>query len=210
MIHAEHHLALILSVLAVFVGPLLLGLLSHRPRAADGFRWLILAGVGLSVAALVLPECLQRAGMWAAVSLLLGLLLPGVAERVLGDAQSRIGAWLLVLPLVVHALLHGVALSAGAHHDHGHAGHGLIAALVLHRLPEGLGIWCLARKHGRLTAVLALGLDAVCCAVGFYSAAALPEHATSPVAIAMLEAFVGGVLLHVFLERPGSAHAHVH
>lgn len=204
----ETHWALIASILALFAGPCVLGLWGKNPRLASGFHWLAVAGIGLLVVAFVLPECVREAGLWAAGSLLLGLGFPVATERVLRSRSTSLAPWLLLLPLVAHALLDGFALSVGTQHAHlgsEHAGHGLVAALVLHRLPEGIAIWYLGSAHGKRTALTALLLDAVCCTLGF---SVLPLPTADPAVLALLEAFVGGVLLHVLLEGPRAVHRH--
>ena len=196
---------LILSIAAVFAGPLLLALCARSSRFAGGLRWATVSAIVLLVGVLVMPECWHHAGLWAAGSLLLGIAFPLAAERLLKSAPSSLSLILPIAPLVIHALLDGVALRAGAHHAESaaHAGHGLVAALVLHRLPEGMAIYCLARERGARAAFVALGLDAVFTTLGFF-VFELPAHASDSRAIALLEAFVGGILLHVLIHDRGS------
>ena len=204
--HEAHEvLPLLLSIAAVFAGPALLALSARFRGLLGGLHYAIVSAIVLIVAVLVLPECWHEAGFWAAGSLVLGLGFPLATERLLRAAPRALALWLPIVPLVIHALLDGVALRLGTHHAEAaaHAGHGLIAALVLHRLPEGMAIFCLARAHGRRAALSALALDALFTTVGFHFVE-LPAHASSPMAFALLEAFVGGILLHVLLhERPG-------
>jgi zinc transporter ZupT len=205
MSDVHESLPLILSIVAVFLGPLLFSLTERVRGFGNGLRWLTISAIVLIVAVIVLPECWHEAGYWAAGSLLLGIAFPLATERVLHAAPRSLALVLPVVPLIVHAMLDGVALQAGMHHTeaHAHAGHGIIAALVLHRLPEGVAIYCLARAHGKRAAVLALVLDAVSTAAGFFLVE-LPPRASDPRLFALLEAFVGGILLHVLLhERPG-------
>jgi zinc transporter ZupT len=201
---------LLASIAAVFAGPWLFSLSARFEHLAHGARWVAVTAIVLIVSALVLPECLREAGWLAAGSLALGVAFPMVAERALPDSSRGYSLWLLLLPLVVHALLDGVALRVGSEHAEvaHHAGHGLILALVLHRLPEGIAIWCLARQRGRHAAIGALCVDALCTSACFYLVH-LPSHASSPATLALLEAFVGGILLHILFHqhspRPGAA-----
>jgi hypothetical protein len=216
-------LPLFLSIGALLAGPFVY-------RAAVRARALVVALHVALIAAIfglvvleILPECVAEAG-WPALGVAaLGLLGPVLAERgmqraVAESARSAAGAnatvggaamslvvAVAVMALGLHAFTDGVALVAGhehlehAGHDHGH-GLGLLAALVLHRLPEGATIYWLLRSRGERAATLGLAAVAVATVAGFvFGDAALP--ALEGVGIALLQAFVGGVLMHVIIHH---------
>jgi hypothetical protein len=206
MFDVHELMPLLLTILAVFAGPALFMFTSRFRGFGAALRWATAAAIVAIVALFVLPECWHEAGLWAAGSLILGAAFPVAAERALHAAPRSLSLWLPIVPLVVHAMLDGVTLRLGILHAEsaahaGHAGHGLIAALILHRLPEGMAIFCLARAHGRRTALLALGIDALCTSLGFFFFE--PSWlAFGPTGFALFEAFVGGILLHVLLHEP--------
>jgi len=206
--HEVHELLpLILSLTALAAGPFVY-------RAAERARTVVVVlHVGLVVAILalvvfeILPECVEAAGLTALLVAGLGLLGPVLAERGLrgaGHGAHRAVVMFALLALVLHGFTDGVALVAGhEHHEHAHGegvGFGLVLAMLLHRLPEGAALWWLMRARGAASAMLAIGSVAAATIAGFaFGETALP--ALDAAGVALLQAFVAGVLLHVIVHH---------
>ncbi len=117
------------------------------------------------------------------------------------------GGWLIVLAVVgigLHAFADGAAIVLADGHGHESHGHGhehaMGLAVVLHRLPVAMGIW--AVLHARpLRAGGALAFVGLATVAGF----GVGHHAApllSGSLMALAQAFIGGLLLHVFAHGP--------
>jgi len=198
---------LALSIAVLAVGPLLIGFVQRSGQvllALDGF---VLVSVGGLVLADVIPHALEHGGGFALPIVLLGLLGPALLERGLHRAAHHVHTAALLLGLaglVLHAGIDGLALSGTQGSE---ISKNLATAVLLHRLPEGLTIWWLLRPvYGSRIALATLGLVAGSTAGGMALAghASLAESGAMP---ALIEALVGGSLLHVVIHRP---HPSVH
>ena len=185
--------------LAVWVlAPLVEWCVRGRRTATAALEGLVFVALGGMVLVHILPHSLTLAGTGALAAAGVGLGLALVLERRLPAAAGRV---LVVVGLVVHAALEGRALSL-----HG-AGSGALAvlAVVLHRLPLGLGLWWLVRP-----VVGPLGASALLLAVALVGGAGLGwggavlEPGLLQVA-ALLQAFTAGAVLPaLFRGRAGS------
>ena len=198
-------LPLLLSLLALLVGPAIYRGARARSAVAavDAFA---LVGVAGLVFVHVLPQSFGLAG-WPVVPVaLVGAFGPGLlcGTRLFSGRESRrVALPLALLAIAVHALLDGVAMSSGD--GHGHGSDELALAVVLHRIPVGLGIWWLVRPlYGLRTAALLLGGIAVFSVAGFAFGEAILETAPQA-AIALIQALLAGSLLHVILRHPPTA-----
>lgn len=201
----NHAVYLGASLLALPLGPVLdrVGTRARWLRPAlDGF---VLVMVGALVLFHVLPHALEETGPWALGAAGLGLLLPLGLESLPSRKTNKGPSWTLllaVLGLSLHALLDGAALSTA----HG-PGDTLAFAVLVHRIPVGLFLWWSvgARIHRR-AAVLSLLLLGAATVVGFTFGAVFAQWG-EPWALGLLEALVGGSLLHVLadhgLQNPG-------
>ena len=191
--------ALLASLAALVVGPLVFER-ARRAWALAGIDAFALVAVGGLVAAHILPQCFAVAGWKAAPVLALGLFGPGLlcGTRLLsGKTGSRVTLPLALLGIALHALFDGVALAAGANQA-------LAWAVVLHRVSDGLGIWWLARPaYGKRVAALLLATLALFSLVG-YALEQPIASGTSHEWFALLQALIGGSLLHVILRHPPS------
>lgn len=209
------------SILPLAAGPFL-AQWADRAAAAksvvDAFTAVSLGGL---VVLHIWPHAFLSAGVWTLVGGLLGLLLPFLLHGTLHAHERKIypGFVLLAfLGLAVHAALDGVALfsplaeeavSASADHDPDHHGHGgallLALAVILHRLPMGLAVWWFAVPIlGRRFAIFLLTAIAGATVLGFSFAGQLLVDLSMP-AIAVFEATIAGMLLHVVM---GHDHGH--
>jgi uncharacterized protein len=200
---------LVASIAALASGPVLFTALERSRRVARAVRQGLLAALVLLVAAGVLPECIEHAGGWAVLAALSGIALPALAERAEGTARRPGAPWLLILiagALAVHAFADGAALASphgpSADPDHGH-GHALGWAIVLHHFPEGAALFALLAPRGAAVAWLGIGGSALASVLGFV-ATSTHLAAADATAIALMEAFVGGAILHTLLDASAS------
>ncbi len=195
------NLALIASIAALGVGPWIHEK-TRGPWAVAAVDAFALAAVAGLVSAHIVPQSFALAGWLALPALLLGLFGPGLlcGSRLLsGKGASRITLPLALLGIALHALLDGVALSSDADPEGAHV---LALAIVLHRIPDGLGIWWLARpRYGRRVAAVLLATLAVFSIVGFSFAETIAQGATSSW-FGFFQALIAGSLLHVILRHP--------
>lgn len=199
-----------LSFLALLLGPLLVWLARAHASATvilDSFCLITVGGFALLH---LLPESAQQAS-WSVLPLaLVGFLLPAVAERTIhhGTPTTRRTVLLLaLLGIAAHATLDGLLLRSGSTViDDGHA-HQLEKltkwAIILHRVPEGIGIWWIVPRTLGLWAAVVITIVSVASTLfGFYLGGELLTD-QSRSGLAMLQALLVGSLLHVVL------HAHV-
>lgn len=188
--------------------------------------FVVLAVLGL-VFGEVAPLAFAGAGYIGLASFLLGVSAPFVADRFFssGSAKSskRWANWIVAGGVLVHAFADGIALSSVdslAGHDHGHAhdhghghGHGLglVFAMVLHRIPVGLGIWMLAPHQSgsgatgsvfsaRRSAILLLVAVALCSGLG--QLLGKPALDLLGMKAEVFSAFSAGMLVHIVAHAP--------
>jgi hypothetical protein len=203
-----------LSFLALALGPLLVWFARRQAFttvALDAFCVLTISGFALLH---LLPECAEQAGWLVLPLALAGFLLPTLAERTLQrghPGMRRAVLFAALLGMAAHDTLDGLFLAEGAHHhhgpgdahDHSHT-HAVTAwAIILHRIPEGIGIWWIVpRTLGFWPAVLVTIVTVGATIFGFF----LGEHVLTTASqrgLALLQALLAGSLLHVVF------HAHI-
>lgn len=193
---------LIAAIAGLCLGPLLFALLhrSEAPQlAVDGF--VLIAVVGL-VMLHVLPDAFEVAGIWALLAAGVGLFLPLVVEKVRALSHHASHGLVLAvafLALMLHASLDGVGLGGSE---------GLGIAVVLHRIPVGLGVWWLVRpQFGRRWAFAVLAALCAATVLGWSLQASVIEP-EGVLWVQVMQALVAGSLLHVLLHQSVGFHAH--
>jgi len=202
-----------LSFLALALGPMLVWL-AHRHAwssvGLDAFCVVTISGFALLH---LLPECAELGGWLVLPLALAGFLLPTLAERTLQHGHPgmrRIVLILALLGMAAHDTLDGLFLADGSHlhvHPNGTThpdSHQVTAwAVILHRIPEGIGIWWIVpRTLGFRAAVLVTIVTVGATIFGYF----LGENVlteTSQRGLALLQALLAGSLLHVVF------HAHI-
>ncbi len=195
----NHAVYLGASLAALPLGPML-DRVGSRARwlrpALDGF---VLVMVGALVLLHVLPHALEEAGPWALAAAGLGLLLPAGLESLPNRKAGQARIWtmgLAVLGLSLHALMDGAALSTA----HG-PGDTLAFAVLVHRIPVGLFLWwSVGTRINRRAAAASLVLLGGATTLGFAFGTAF-AHLGDPWVVGLLEALVGGSLLHVLADH---------
>jgi len=201
----EHETALLIaSLLALVVGPLLYHTAKRSKLALLGLHASIVLAIFALIVLHILPECVESAGWLALIAAGAGLLGPVLAENRLRGAASHknhVALTLALVALLLHEFTDGMALAGGHEHAHGDATtQSLALAVVLHRVLEGAALWWLLRPRGPIYAASALVLVALATVAGF----ALGGHilpGMDAVSVALFQAFVGGVMMHVLLHR---------
>ena len=202
---------LLSSFVALALGPLLVWLARRQPWSTvsiDSFCLVTVSGFTLLH---LLPESAAQAG-WIVLPLALaGFLLPAVAERTLHHGSANVRGAVIALALLgvaAHATLDGLLLAGDSHvpelgDGHGHTQELTAWAIVLHRIPEGVGIWWIVpRTLGWRVALFTTLVSMAATTFGYLLGGdALTDG--SQRGLALLQALLIGSLLHVVL------HAHV-
>ncbi|MBL8752531.1 MAG: permease [Planctomycetes bacterium] len=199
-----------LSFVALALGPLLVWIAKSQPWSTvsiDSFCLVTVSGFALLH---LLPESAAQAGDigWLVLPLaLLGFVLPSLAERTLHHGHRGMRRTVLLLAflgIAAHATLDGFFLASDGTVDiHGHTYELTAWAIILHRVPEGVGIWWIVpRTLGFLPAVLVSIVSVLATLFGYFVGDALLTD-TSQRGLALMQSLLVGSLLHVVL------HAHV-
>ncbi len=158
---------LLLSIIVLFIGPLLYQWLRRGGFIAKAFDSLIIAVLVVLMVFLLIPESWAELGIWSVVMMLSGYLLPGVLEHLVKKAAHTFHLVSLMLALVglaLHAMLDGAALTAmnGATHSN------LPLAIVLHRFGVGMMLWMMIQPaYGKRLAFAVLGFVAMVTVAGY-------------------------------------------
>jgi len=193
---------LLLSFVALWSGP---GLLMWLEVSRKTLRWIdivVIASILLLIVSHVIPESIEHAGPWAVSAILLGALWPVFYQYASRSDNCQLQRSLLSLASVgvlTHTLLDGVAIADSAY---------LGWAVILHRLPEGLGIWRVATSaFNRNWGFAALGIMMLSTSIGFFFGARWLAFAPE-LWIGLFEGLMAGVLLHVVFHKSHVQNTH--
>ena len=207
---------LVLSIVALVLGPLLYRVCQRSVATRSGLDGLLFITIVGIVVAHIVPDSIRVAGPLALVFVLLGIAFAFAVERSSTDTNSRRYAWVVVvgaIALAMHAAVDGLALLPGEHvhdlrnHDDSDLAHQLEALLsnhlalgvVLHRIAVGAAIWWTLRPQlGSLVAGGALFIIAAATSVAYLMGPPIIAlmHTNG---VALFQAFVAGTLLHVIV-----------
>ncbi|MDH5454487.1 MAG: hypothetical protein OEY37_00355 [Gammaproteobacteria bacterium] len=182
---------LLLSTLALLLGPLIYTLAGRSRASRHALDAFILVAVAWIIGVHIIPVAIKTGGLLAIAFLLAGIAFPLVMQRFLhvatGTAHFAM-MFLAAIALALHAIIDGVALVPGSG-DH------LPLAVILHRLPVGMAIWCTFRPAiGNASAIAAFVIIIAATGLTFYSATPVVELAESR-NLALFQAFVSGSLI---------------
>jgi zinc transporter ZupT len=194
---------LLLSFATLFFGPIVLQLAVHSKETIRFIDAFVLCSILGIVIFHIMPESLHHGGLFAASAAVAGFFAPVLAGRFLKRGNCHLHHSLLSLAslgLLAHALLDGMALF-GASHDSTGANFVLGLAVILHRLPEGMGIWRLMQGgRSKFWPTLVLVLVALATSIGFYFGESIVVYSNEQT-LAVFEGLMAGVLLHVIFHR---------
>lgn len=186
---------LLLSFLALWTGPCFLMWLNPTSRMIRLVDILVIASILVLVVFHVMPESVEHAGWLAIVAICLGALWPIVYKYVSHSDNCQLQRSLLSLASVgvmTHTLMDGVALADDVY---------LGFAVILHRLPEGLGIWRVAQSaFSRYWGFVALGCMMLSTSIGFFFGTRWLAYASDNF-VGVFEGLMAGVLLHVVFHK---------
>ena len=152
----------------------------------------------------VIPESIEQAGLISIAAIVLGALWPLLYKYLSRSKNCHLQRSLLSLAsvgVITHTLLDGVALADNAY---------LGLAVILHRLPEGLGIWRLAQSaFSRNWGYLALGMLMLATACGYFFGSSWLAYASEGF-VGLFEGLMAGVLLHVVFHKTHVQHLGEH
>ncbi len=203
---------LVLSILALFAGPLLYQWLRPGGRTARTLETLIVAALVLLVVFLLVPEAFRELGVAALGLMGAGYLVPGLLElavRRAAHAFHVISLLLALAGLILHAMLDGAGLASG---NHG-GGESLGLAIVLHRFGMGLVLWFMVQPvFGRRWAFAVLAMMSLATVAGHLLSEPLLGIEEFDV-LHGVQALIIGTIIHSLVHRghahpPGSSHAH--
>jgi hypothetical protein len=191
---------LVLSILALFAGPLLYQWLRRGGWVARTMESLVVVVLVLVVVLLLVPETLREAGPWSLVLMAAGYLVPGLLERAIRQAAHTFHVISLLLALFglgLHALVDGAGL-AGSQAESGHT---LALAIVLHRFGVGLVLWFMVQPvFGRRAALgVLVGVSAATVLGYFLSEPMLAVEGSA--GIHLLQALIVGTIIHSLVHR---------
>lgn len=198
------------SVVALCLGPLIHGWVWDKPRISIGLDAFVVLTVLALVFGEIAPMAFEGAGYAGLATFVMGLSAPFIADRVFGLPRThRWAHWVVAGGVLLHAFADGIALSSLP--SLGEKGFGLAIALVVHRIPVGLGIWTLAptAKSGtrpmvavqrRRNAILLLVGVAVFTAIGQLWGKPALDYVG--VQAEVFSAFAAGMLLHIVVHGP--------
>jgi hypothetical protein len=196
---------LILSILALFAGPLLYHWLRRGGRMARVVDTVIVGILVVLVAVFLVPESLAGLGYPALALIAAGYLVPGLLERAVRGAARAfhlLSLGLALAGLLLHAVLDGAGLASVALQS----GSTLALAIVLHRFGMGLVIWLIVQPgFGRGPAIAILGLMCVATIAGYL----LSEHflaVQGQNAVLVVQALIIGTIIHSLLHRGHTGH----
>ncbi len=197
---------LLLSIISLFVGPVLYQWLRHGGFVAKAFDSLIIAVLVILMAFLLIPESWAQLGYWSVALILAGYLLPGVLEQLIKRAAHTfhlVSLLLALAGLALHAMLDGAALTMG----NAAAGNNLSLAIVLHRFGVGVMLWMMVQPvFGKRAAFGVLGFVALATVAG-YLLSEIVLGMEGDYAMSVIQALIIGMIVHSLVHRShGASH----
>jgi hypothetical protein len=199
---------LLLSIISLFIGPVLYQWLRRGGFVAKAFDSLIIAVLVILMAFLLIPESWAELGYWSVALILAGYLVPGALEHLIKKAAHTFHLVSLVLALAglaLHAMLDGAALTVG----YGTATSNLSLAIVLHRFGVGMMLWMMVQPvFGKHAAFGVLGFVALA-TVGGYLLSEIMLGLEGDNVMSVIQALIIGMIAHSLIHRShGVSHHH--
>ena len=185
----------LLSLIALWGGPLLLVVFNPTNKILSCIDKLVIFFISFLVIFHVIPKSIEQAGIIAIISIVFGALWPIVYQKISNSRNCQLQRFLITIALIgvfMHTLLDGMALTGNIH---------LGAAVVLHRLPEGICIWRIFHtKFNSVFAFAVLVIMTIITAAGFLFGNSWLTYAPENM-MGVFEGLMAGVLLHVIVHK---------
>jgi uncharacterized membrane protein YraQ (UPF0718 family) len=197
---------LLVCIAGLLLGPISYRFSRRRERLYAFFDGFVLVGVAGLILTEVLPETVEAVGaaaiFWAAA----GFVLPLVLERrlaLLPFSPRAFFRWLMIIGLLLHQALDGVALAENLSPGDGFS---LRLAVILHQVPKGFFIWGMAGEIlGARGGWAVIGSLCLATAAGFGLGGEIASVLEAR-PLWLFQAFIAGGLLHVIVHHvPGGA-----
>ena len=198
---------LLLSIVSLFIGPLLYQWLGHGGFAAKAVDSLIIALLIVLMAFLLIPESWAELGYWSVALILAGYLVPGLLEHTIKKAAHTfhiVSLFLALAGLALHASLDGAALAI----NQGGATSSLSLVIVLHRFGVGMMLWMMVQPvFGKQAAFGVLGFVSLA-TVGGYLLSGIVLRLEGDYTMSVIQALIIGMIVHSLVHRSHSASHH--
>jgi len=199
---------LVLSIVILFIGPLLYQWLRVGGFIAKAFDSAIIAVLILLMAFLLIPESWSQLGPMSLVLILTGYLLPGLLEHLVKRAAHTFHLVSLVLALVglaLHAMLDGAVLTV----SDGSAGSHLSVAIVIHRFGVGMMLWMMVQPvFGKRGALGILAFVSLATLAGYMLSESV-LHLEGSYTMSVIQSLIIGMIVHSLAHRSHSvSHQH--
>ena len=199
---------LLLSIISLFVGPVLYLWLRRGGLVAKAFDSMIVAVLLVLMAFFLIPESWDALEYWSLALMFGGYLLPGLLEKLIKKAAHTLHLISLLLALgglALHAMLDGAVLMAG----HGETTNGLSLAIILHRFGVGLMLWMMVQPvFGQRIAFAVLGFVGLATLGGYILSASIIGMGDDLV-MSVIQALIIGMIAHSLIHR-SHAESHQH
>jgi hypothetical protein len=199
---------LLLSIISLFIGPILYQWIRRGGFAAKALDTLIISVLILLMAFFLIPESWAQLGYQSLVLILAGYLVPGVLEQLIKKAAHTLHLLSLLMALAglaLHAVLDGAALNTGD----GDLAKNLSVAIVIHRFGVGMMIWMMVQPlFGRKIAFGVLGFASLATLAGYLLSEMLLGLEGDYV-MSVIQALIIGMIVHSLIHRShGVGHQH--
>ena len=208
LVHNLFMVLLVLSILALTLGPILFKLFSLNSnwlKILDGFMFV---SIGWIVCGEILPQSVDLVGWPILLYAIAGLIVPFFAEKIFHhDKVHQLTVLLAMGGLLIHSMVDGTYIA----HSHQESHYHLAIGVLLHRIPVGLAIWWIVKPNfGVKFAVSMLTVIALGSVVGFSISETLVQSLPT-IGFELFQALVAGSLLHVMIHsNHGYDHDHKH
>jgi hypothetical protein len=197
----------LLSIISLFVGPVLYLWLRKGGSIARIIDSLIIVALVVLMAFLLIPESWLQLGYWSIALMLTGYLVPGLLEQLIKKAAHTFHLVSLVLALfglTLHAMLDGAVLTA----MHGDVNSNLSLAIVLHRFGVGMMLWMMVQPaYGKRAAFAVLGFVALATVAG-YQLSEVVLGLEGDFVMSVIQAIIIGMIVHSLVHRSHGVHHH--
>jgi hypothetical protein len=199
---------LLLSIISLFIGPILYQWLRQGGFVAKAFDSLIIAVLVILMAFLLIPESWSELGYWSVALILTGYLVPGFLEHLIKKAAHTfhlVSLMLALAGLALHALLDGAALTVG----HGAATSNLSVAIVLHRFGVGMMLWMMVQPVFGKRVAFAVLVFVSLATIGGYLLSEVVLGMEQDYILSVIQALIIGMIVHSLIHRShGTGHRH--